>query len=189
MRVLPLVLLCSLAAACEQTFNLTTPQSPTAPAGPSVSVTNTNTNTNTNNPDRTGSDVGNNPTPSDPPGTGVIPLPSYGEEVVRSVAAANSTLLANSCQEKYGESAWAFLDLAIRTLQVRDTRWGYLCKNAECGAIARDIVAYRASSGNNGIWIVDVIGNHCPLVGEVPEVRWGVLPFETVRPWVGMRTH
>jgi hypothetical protein len=77
--------------------------------------------------------------------------------------------------------------LAIRTLQVRDTRWGYLCKNAECSALARDIVAYRASSSNTGIWIVDVIGNHCPLTGEIPEVRWGVLPYETVRPWIGMR--
>jgi len=187
MKLYLIIIIAALAAGCEQTFNLTTPQSPTSPTGPSITVTNTNTNTNTNNPDRTGSDVGSNPTPSDPPGTGVIPLPDYGEAVVRSVANTNPTLLANSCQEKYGESAWAFLDLAIRTLQVRDTRWGYLCKNAECSAIARDIVAYRASSGNTGIWIVDVIGNHCPLVGEVPEVRWGVLPFETVRPYTGMR--
>jgi hypothetical protein len=175
-----------ISVGCEQTFNLTTP---TAPSPGTTNITNTNTNTNTNNNDKTGSDTGpvTNPnTPND--GNGVIPLPDYGEAVVHSVANSNATLLANSCQEKYGESAWAFLDLAIRTLKVRDDRWGYLCKNAECSAIARDIIAYRASSGNTGIWIVDVIGNHCPGPSDPPPaVRWGVLPFETIRPWIGTR--
>lgn len=185
MKFYLIIIIAALAAGCEQTFNLT---SPAAPSPGTTNITNTNTNTNTNNNDKTGSDTGPAPNPNTPnDGNGVIPLPTYGEDVVRSVAATNPTLLANSCQEKYGESAWAFLDLAIRTLQVRDTKWGYLCKNAECSAIARDIVAYRASSGNTGIWIVDVIGNHCPLAGEIPEVRWGVLPFETVRPYTGMR--
>jgi hypothetical protein len=180
------VILSVLLSACEQTFNLTSP-SPTTSLPTPISVT--NTNTNTNNIDRTGSDttpVPQTPTPT-PNEQAVIPLPVYGEEVVRSVAKTNPTLLANSCQEKFGESAWAFLDLVIRTLQQRDSRWGYLCKNAECSAIARDVVAYRASASNTGIWIVDVIGNHCPLPGDVVEVRWGVLPFETIRPWTGMR--
>jgi len=55
---------------------------------------------------------------------------------------------------------------------------------------ARDIVAYRASSGDTGIWIVDVIGNHCPgaTTGDVPTVRWGILPFELERRWAPART-
>jgi len=183
MRLFMLIIIALLLSACEQTFNLTSP----SPNPPEISVTSNNTNTNTNNSDKTGSDTG----PVDVPDTNtqntVIPLPMYGEEVVRSVAATNPTLLKNSCQDKYGESAWAFLDLAIRTLQLRDSRWGYLCKNAECSAIARDIVAYRASNGNTGIWIVDVIGNHCPGPGDVVTVTWQTLPFEVTRPWIGMR--
>lgn len=187
MRFVHILIIAAVAAGCEQTFNIT------SPSPPSVVVTSTNTNTNTNQQqqqqkaeDKTGSDTGGPITPGTP-GDGVIPLPAYGEDVVRSVAASNATLLANSCQDKFGESAWAFLDLAIKTLQMRDQRWGYLCKDATCSKIAADIVAYRASSGNTGIWIVDVIGNHCPGVGDIVEVRWGVLPFETVRPWIGMR--
>ena len=181
MKLWPLIL-CSLSlGGCEQTFNLT-PQSPTVPG--SVNVTNTNTNTATNT-DKTGSDTG--PVSTDTPASGVIPLPAYGESVVRSVASSNSTLLANSCQDKFGESAWAFLDLAVRTLQMQDSRWGYLCKDATCSNIAKDIVAYRASNGNNGIWIVDVIGNHCPGPNDVVTVTWQTLPFETTRPWIGIR--
>ena len=155
----------------------------------SVSNTNTNTNTATNNQDRTGSDTGPSPSGSNDGVSGVIPLPAYGEATTRSVASANSVLLANSCQTTSGESAWAFLDKVISTLrtQANDDRWGYLCKDVSCTNQARDIVAYRASNGNTGIWIVDVIGNHCPLPGETPEVRWGVLPFETVRQWTGSR--
>jgi hypothetical protein len=49
-------------------------------------------------------------------------------------------------------------------------------------------VAYRASAGDTGIWIVDVLGNHCPGPTDSPtEFRWGVLPFETARRWVGHR--
>jgi hypothetical protein len=36
-------------------------------------------------------------------------------------------------------------------------------------------------------WI-KVLGNHCPAAGDSPtQVRWGVLPFETVRRWIGVR--
>ena len=171
---------------CEQTFNLTQPSS--VPPNVSVNSTNTNTNTNTNNIDRTGSDTGSGNTPNDPNFTNsVIPLPTYGESVTRSVASSNPDLLRNSCQTTSGDSAWAFLDLVIKTLQQQDARWGYLCKDSSCNTQARDIVAYRASQGNTGIWIVDVIGNHCPLPGDTVEVRWGVLPFETSRPWIGIR--
>jgi hypothetical protein len=99
------------------------------------------------------------------------------------VAAANPTLLANSCQDTHGESAWQFLDLVIRTLRAQDQRWGYLCKDASCVTFGADIVAYRATSSTTGIWIVDVIQNHCPGPGDTVSARWGVLPFETERRW------
>ena len=178
-----------ILGACDIRLDMTTPAaSPAAPAP--VSITNTNTNTATN--DR--SDTAPSQTPA-PNGNGggpqaVIPLPTYGEQVTRATAAANPALLENSCQDTAGESAWGFLDLVIRTLRAQDQRWGYLCKDANCLTFARDIVAYRASSsGDTGIWIVDVIGNHCPGpgTGDVATVRWGMLPFETTRRWAGAR--
>ena len=176
-----LVLSAVMLTGCEPnyTINIT---SPTSPSLAEININNTNTNTNTNN-DKTGSDI--EPSNNGAPQTGVIPLPAYGESVTRKVAAENPTALAHSCQDKFGESAWQFLDKVIATLKANsgDSRWGYLCKDVNCTKTARDIVAYRASSGNTGIWIVDVIGNHCPAPGDVVEVRWGVLPFETVRPW------
>jgi len=183
-----IVLLASLLlTSCDIRLDLadTPPASPTGPT-----ITNTNTNTSTNNNDR--SDTA--PPSADGSGSGTgapgvaLPLPAYGEGVTRDVAAANPALLANSCQETTGEMAWRFLDLVISTLRARDQRWGYLCKDATCHAIARDIVAYRASTDVTGIWIVDVIGNHCPgPTDPPPAVRWGVLAFETARPWTAAR--
>lgn len=164
---------------CEQTFNLT-PTSPTAPNDtPSININ--NTNINVNGGDRSDTDNDDTTPPND--SNIVLPLPAYGETVTRNVATHNPTLLANSCQDKFGESAWQFLDKVVAELKSHsgDTRWGYLCKDTTCTKTSRDVVAYRAS--NTGIWIVDVIGNHCPLSGEITEVRWGVLPFETVRGW------
>jgi len=176
------VLICAIGvSACEQTFNL---PSPTAPGD--INITSNNTNNNTNTIDKTGSDTGPTPNQSNPD-VSVIPLPAYGESVLRSVAQSNSTLLANSCQTKYGESAWAFLDLAIRSLRARDDRWGYLCKDESCSKKSADIVAYRASSGDTGIWIVDVIGNHCPDPSDTVTATWQVLPFETIRKWSATR--
>lgn len=174
-----IISVCIVLSGCEQTFNLT----PESPTGPTVNVTNTNTNTNTNTTttDKTGSDTGT----STPPTTGGVDLqlPAYGEATVRSLGVSDATALAQSCQLVYGESAWTWLDKVITTLQARDGRWGYMCKNNECSEFAKDIVAYKAGNTNLGIWIVDVIGNHCPNPGDIVTATWQVLPFETVRQW------
>jgi len=188
MRKLLAAILCvGVCAACD--IRLDTAGTPTAPtpAG-GVTITNTNTNTSVNNNDR--SDT--TPTPSTPStpgdGTSALPLPTYGEGVVRGVADANPGLLANSCQDTAGDPAWGFLDLVIRTLRAQDQRWGYLCKDAACLTFGRDVITYRATAAETGIWIVDVIGNHCPGPNDSPAmVRYGVLPFETVRRWSATR--
>ena len=170
-------------AGCDINLDLDdgTPASPTGP----TTISNTNINTTTL-PDR--SDTAPS---SGPPAGGAetpLPLPSYGEQVTRDVAAQSPALVANSCQETSGESAWRFLDSVIAALRARDPRWGYLCKDASCRTFSRDVVAYRATSSTSGIWIVDVIGNHCPgPTDPPPAVRWGVLPFETARPWSAAR--
>lgn len=192
-RLLP-VIVALLSAGCEIDIVNPTPVVQAAPpatsgSGGGTSITNVNTNTNQN--DR--SDTAQVPATTPPAGPGspnaVLPLPSYGEHVTRDIAGQNPTLLANSCEAHTGASAWGFLDLLVRTLQQRDARWGYLCKDANCSKVAADVVAYKATAANTGLHIVDVIGNHCPgaTTGDVPTVRWGVLPFETERPWVGVR--
>ena len=178
-------LACLTLAACDISLDLT--DSPAAsPTGPTI--TNTNTNTSTNNNDRSDTTpTTTTPAPGTPPNGAALPLPTYGEQVTRDVAAQNGALLANSCQDTTGESAWNFLDLLIRTLRAQDQRWGYLCKDANCLTFGRDVITYKATADDTGIWIVDVIGNHCPLPGETATIRYGVLPFETTRKWAATR--
>jgi hypothetical protein len=183
LRLLSL-LLAFTSLGCDIALTMPSPvvQAPTAPGN--VTVTNTTTVT----VDR--SDTEATPTPSSPPASssGALPLPGYGEGVARDYAAAHPAQVTHSCQLTDGEAAWAFLDGLIGVLQARDARWGYLCKDANCLTQARDVVAYRASAGDTGIWIVDVLGNHCPGPADSPTMfRWGVLPFETARRWIGHR--
>jgi hypothetical protein len=186
MRLLILVAAC-LVAGCDITLTTPSPVITTGTTPGAITITNTNTNTATT--DR--SDTATPPPPGDgtpPPTTGALPLPAYGEGVARDYAAAHPSQVTHSCQLTDGEAAWAFLDGLIGVLQARDARWGFLCKDANCITQARDIVAYRASTGDTGIWIVDVLGSHCPGPGDSPtEFRWHVLPFETARRWIGHR--
>lgn len=173
-----------LLAGCE--FRLTEPSPVAGPAPPVITITNTNTNTNENDRSDTGPIQSPSPTPPTPTPGGAA-LPAYGESVTRAFAAAHPHLVAHSCQLTDGDGAWQFLDQLIAALRAHasDPRWGYLCKDASCSKVAADVVGYKADIG---LWIVDVLGNHCPGPGDGPtQVRWGVLPFETARPWVGVR--
>ena len=187
MRTL-ILLLAFTSLGCDIQLTMPTPvvTTPTAPGN--VTVMNTTTVTvdrsDTETPAPSPSGGGGTPAPQ----VGALPLPTYGEAETRAYAAAHPSQVTHSCQLTDGEAAWAFLDGLIGVLSQRDARWGYLCKDATCTQQARDVVAYRASSGDTGIWIVDVLGNHCPAAGDSPtQVRWGVLPFETLRRWVGHR--
>jgi len=178
------LLLAILCAGCEGDTILPA-ANPAAPSGGTTTVTNTTTVTVTI--DR--SDTEATPASSTPaPTTGALPLPAYGEGEARAYAATQADAIAHSCQLVDGDRAWAFLDGVIALLQARDARWGYLCKDPGCTTFGRDVITYKASSGDTGIWIVDVLGNHCPSASDSPtQFRWGVLPFETVRRWSGHR--
>lgn len=172
-------------AGCEYQWTQPTAVDSPTPAGPSIVINNTNTNTNNN--DRSDTDPGTAPTTPGTGTTGAAPLPAYGEAISLQIGASNPGLLAASCEKTHGGGAWAYLDLLVRTLQQRDPRWGYLCKDPACQTVGGDVVTYKATAGESGIYIVDVIGNHCPLAGETTTARWGVLPFETARRWIGVR--
>jgi hypothetical protein len=186
MRLIPFFAAC-LLAGCE--LQITSPAPVIVTGGTPGGVTVTQTTTQTVDRSDTATTPGPTPSPTGTPTPqgGALPLPSYGEGVAREIAAAYPGELAASCELTHGPSAWAWLDRLVRTLQARDPRWGYLCKDTGCTKVAADIVAYKAGTGDTGFWIVDVIGNHCPNPGDVVQVRWGVLPFETVRRFTATR--
>ena len=99
------------------------------------------------------------------------PLPSYGFDVVRQVAAANPGALQNSCQESGG--SWQFMDQVVDTLRTYDTRWGYNGKRGNVNDPSKDVIAYHygpgADQGSTDVYIIDIIGGHC---GGSPSPIW-----------------
>ena len=114
----------------------------------------------------------------DPQG-GRLPLPGYGSNVVRAVAAAYPQLLANSCQEHGG--TWQFLDLVVDTLRTYDTRWGYNGKRGNANDPSLDVITYHygpgPDQGSTDVYIIDTIGGHC---GPTPSPVWNDVTDITV---------
>ena len=116
------------------------------------------------------------------------PLPSYGFDVVRQVAAANPGALANSCQEHGG--SWQFMDMVVDTLRTYDTRWGYNGKRGDRNNPSMDVVAYHygpgPDEGSTAVYIIDIIGGHC---GPTPSPIWNdvtgiTLQSGTIGRWI-----
>ena len=150
------------------------------PAAPSNNITNSNTNTNTVDIDA--HDVINlNPTfppttdnPNVPPTSSVpLPIPFASEGVARTAAHANRGLLSSSC------SNTQFLNAIVNALRTTDARWGYVSKGG-CSTTSRDSIAYRATNTDTGIWIVDVIGDHC---GTAPTFTWNIVGYAADMAW------
>ncbi len=124
----------------------------------------------------------------DPPQGQALPLPGYGEGVVKAVARANPGLLANSCQEHGG--SWQFMDLLVDTLRTYDTRWGYNGKRGNANDPSMDVVTYHHGPGGShnstAVYIIDVIGGHC---GSSPSPGWSdvtgvTLSSGTIGRWI-----
>jgi hypothetical protein len=167
-------------SACEYNLGPTT----------NINSTNTNTNTNTNNTDIHDlvnfAPVANPSAPLPVPGGGTevpLPIPTGAQNTATTYATNNAALLARSCQDLYGESAWAFLDGMVKTLSATDPRWGYVVKS-NTGTISRDVIAYRATSSNRGAWGVDVIVDHC---GTSSSFAWNVLGLDANLQWSATR--
>lgn len=166
-------------AGCEYNF-----------IGPTINNQNTSTNTNTNENKVDLHDIVNfvpSPSPTTPvpaPGGGIetpLPLPTNAQAIAQGVATANPVLLAQSCPATLGEPGWRFMDLVIKTLQALDPRWGYFTKTA--GNISQDVIAYRATSDNTGVWGVDIIVDLC---GQ-SKFAWQVLGFDSSIVWAAVR--
>jgi hypothetical protein len=127
------------------------------------------------------------PTPGQPtPGT----LPSYGQSVLQATAAAFPQLVASSCQITHGAAAWQFMDTLITRLKLAagDARWGYICRNGNCGDPSPDVVGYLGSgavpsTGARGTFGIDVIQGHC----GTPVAVWNELGYDPAGTWSGTR--
>jgi hypothetical protein len=153
----------------------------------------TNTLTNEVRVTNDSHDVANfNPTtptpPTNPTTPGVdntLPLPVDAQAIATAVAnsAAGQLYLAHSCQDRDGVNAWQFMDAIVTALKAKDTRWGYLCKNGNCQDISKDVIAYRATNDNTGVWGVDIIGSHCAIPPDRSTFTWNVLGFDPLAIW------
>ena len=150
------------------------------PAAPSNNITNNNQNTNTNTVDI--SDLVNfaptfPPTtdnPNQPPTSGTpLPIPFGSEATARNAANSNSNYLASSCHNTN------FRDAIVNALRNSDQRWGYVSKGG-CSTTSKDSIAYRATNSDTGIWIVDIIGNHC---GTGPTFTWNIVGYGADMAW------
>lgn len=105
--------------------------------------------------------VKENRTPN--PTSGRLPLPGYGESVVRQIASRHPDYLRNSCQEHGGN--WNFMDAVVDELRLRDTRWGYNGKRGNANDPSLDVVAYNWGSqpdeGTTQVYLIDIILSHC----------------------------
>jgi len=174
---------------------------PTSPSNNSNSSQSNNTNGNTNNntivviitlpPNVTptpgnGSPDGSSGNRTPDPSSGILPLPTYGEQVVRAVDTASPQLILNSCQDTLGEAAWGFMDSVVANLRRVDTRWGYVCSAGftNCAQPSQDKISYHATAGGErdgvtGIYIIDIIVAHC----ENPRVGYQNLGFDPAGKW------
>jgi hypothetical protein len=99
-------------------------------------------------------------TPDPEPGQ-IIPRASlsYLRSTVEQVASAYPHVLADSC----GSRAHNFVNLLLRELRKRDSRWGWNIKRGNEGP-SHDIVAFnptnRPDEGETQIYLFDVISSH-----------------------------
>ena len=109
---------------------------------------------------------GGGPRTPDPPPGQLLPLPSYGESVVRAIANSARGDLQNSC----GNETFMFKLLA--ELRKRDSRWGMNMKRGNQG-LSADIITYNGTNLADGavarIYLVDAISGHC---GGSPDWNW-----------------
>lgn len=184
--VVAAVLALVLVAGCSCDIRFTMP-----------SITNTNTNDNRISVDS--HDVINfNPTfpipgtttpnPVNPGAPEIpVPIPSDAQAIASAVAATKTAELARSCQDRDGAAAWNFMDAIVAALRATDQRWGYFCKAGDCNNISKDVIAYRATTDNLGVWGVDIIGDHCAVPPNKSTFTWYVIGFDPVAVWKATR--
>lgn len=110
-------------------------------------------------------------TPNPAPGQ-MLPLPSYGQNIVIQMAQQYRGDLLNSCRDTGGNNNFMFR--VVQALRQRDTRWGLNYKRGQKGDLSQDIVTYNGTAnpdeGESHVYLIDIISGHC---GSNPDWNWG----------------
>jgi hypothetical protein len=112
------------------------------------------------------------PRAANPPAGQRLPLPNM-TSVVQQLSVERRDLINQSCLKTGGNLRFMFE--LVRRLRAIDNRWGLNWKRGLVGDISEDIVDYNFGSesdeGTRNVYIIDVIGNHCPISGS-PTWAW-----------------
>jgi hypothetical protein len=111
---------------------------------------------------------------------------------VRDYADAHPADLNNSCLAQGG--SWAFMDGLVAYLQGIDERIGFNGRRGNVEDPSEDALAYYYGvlppvSGSNDVYVIDVIGGHCPGPGDPPPTpTWSnVTRANVAGAWLPMR--
>lgn len=136
---------------------------------PSLTTTLGDDSSSTGAPDIPGDGI-----PDDPPQSVYPDPPPDGSAVVDQVAAEHPDWLQGSCVEQGGNNE--FLFEVVRRLRMQDDRWGLNWKRGVIGDMSQDVVDYHYGEGvseeSTDVFIIDIIGGHCPKDGTPPQPAW-----------------
>lgn len=112
--------------------------------------------------------------PDEPPQAVPPAPPPDGSGVVDQVAAEHPDWLTGSCVDQGGTND--FLFEVVRRLRMQDDRWGLNWKRGVVGDLSQDAIDYQwgegLSEGSTDVYIIDIIGGHCPEDGTPPQAAW-----------------
>jgi hypothetical protein len=112
--------------------------------------------------------------PDNPPQAVPPAPPPDGFAVVQQVASEFPELLQGSCVDQGGNNE--FLFEVVRRLRMQDDRWGLNWKRGVIGDMSQDVVDYHYAEGvseeSTDVYIIDMIGGHCPEDGSSPQPAW-----------------
>ena len=112
--------------------------------------------------------------PDDPPQAVPPAPPPDGSGIVEQVAAEHPDWLTGSCVEQGGTND--FLFEVVRRLRMQDDRWGLNWKRGVVDDLSQDAIDYHwgegLSEGSTDVYIIDIIGGHCPEDGTPPQAAW-----------------
>ncbi len=124
--------------------------------------------------DSSSGDVPDDGIPDDPPQAVPPAPPPDGFAVVQQVANEHPDWLIGSCVDQGGNND--FLFEVVRRLRMQDDRWGLNWKRGVVGDMSQDVVDYHYGEGvseeSTDVYIIDMIGGHCPEDGSSPQAAW-----------------
>lgn len=136
---------------------------------PSLTTTLGDDSSSTGTPDIPGDGIPDGPPQAVPPAP-----PPDGSPVVNAVAAEHPDWLQGSCVAAGGNND--FLLEVVRRLREQDDRWGLNWKRGVVGDLSQDVVDYHYGEGlseeSTDVYIIDIIGGHCPKDATPPQPAW-----------------